>query len=772
MVGLLLIVTVAAYASDIAGPFVLDDTTAIVDNPTIRTLWPPSDALSLPTKGTAVGGRPVVNYTLALNYAANRILGVEQPPEAAGPHATVGYHVVNVLLHLLCGLLLFGVVRRTLRDGPFDDGWRAGSDGVAFAAAAVWLLLPVQSEAVDYVIQRTEVLVSLCYLGTLYASIRAWDAASRGRTMGWYVIGAAVCLLGMGSKEVMVTAPVTVLLYDRAFRAPSFRAACAARGRGWFYLALALTAAWLLSYVIRGARGATVGFDGGMPWYRYLYTQGWAVAHYLRLAFWPDQLTLDYGTAPVSALRALPGCALLAAVGLASLVAWQHRAALGFLGAWFFLLLAPSSSVVPITTEIAAERRIYLALAAVVVAVVLSVHAARRRWSDAAPRRRHRELPVLVGAVGLCYAGVSGWTADVVAGGAPVTGLVVRLAIGAGAATFVWALVRARDPRPAFVGLLVALAVGTFVRGHTYANAERLWADTIHKLPSNPRAWDNFGAAMLRADSTRLAAAAGQFRTALTIDSTYEPAWTDLASVEIGRDRLAAAADDLQRALVVNPDYERAVRMLGNVLEAAGDPVRAIPLLQRVVANQPTIDDLAALGAAYMDVGRPTSAEPVLRRALALDGERADVRRSLGGALLDEGRAAEAIPILERAVGQDSASAFGLGLLSLAYVEGGKTDAGVRAADQAVVRAGTDLGALIFAGRALLEARHLRAAGQSFARAVQLSPDNAEAITRYGIAEAAQGRLDEAARLFRRALAAVPGYPPAIRGLQQLGLIP
>ena len=164
----------------------------------------------------AVSGRPVVNYSLALNYAVNRWLGVD-------PSRTSGYHVANIAIHLLCGALLFGIIRRTMRGGRIPDDWASVADPIAGAATALWLLHPIQTETVDYLIQRTELLVSACYLATLYAAIRAWDAKSQRAVAGWCITAVGACLAGMASKEVMVTAPVTVLLYDRAFRATSWR---------------------------------------------------------------------------------------------------------------------------------------------------------------------------------------------------------------------------------------------------------------------------------------------------------------------------------------------------------------------------------------------------------------------------------------------------------------------------------------------------------------------------------------------------------------------
>ncbi len=88
----------AAYRGSLAGAFVLDDASSIVGNPTLRAL---DRAFAPPPGGQTVSGRPLVNFSLAVNYA----LGGTRP---------WGYHAVNLAIHLLAGLVLFGLVRRTL----------------------------------------------------------------------------------------------------------------------------------------------------------------------------------------------------------------------------------------------------------------------------------------------------------------------------------------------------------------------------------------------------------------------------------------------------------------------------------------------------------------------------------------------------------------------------------------------------------------------------------------------------------------------------------
>src|SRR4051812_22467160 len=218
--------TLLAYAGSLRGPFVFDDPSSIVGNPTIRSLWPPWAPLVPPPAAVTAEGRPILNYSLAVNYAL-------------GGTAVLGYHVTNVVIHAVGALALFGLTRRTLRTPKLSPLVRAAADEVALLAALLWALHPLQTEAVTYVIQRAESLMGMFYLLTLYACVRAADAAAPRR---WQTLAIGCCALGMGTKEVMVSAPVMVWLYDRTFLRESFVAAW--RWRRGLYLGLFAT--WLL----------------------------------------------------------------------------------------------------------------------------------------------------------------------------------------------------------------------------------------------------------------------------------------------------------------------------------------------------------------------------------------------------------------------------------------------------------------------------------------------------------------------------------------------
>src|ERR1051325_435786 len=194
---LLVLAGLWAYHNSFQGGFIFDDENAIGGNPHIRHLWPVWNAMIAPQQSSA-SGRPIVGLSLAMNYAL-------------GGYHTVGYHAFNVPIHILSALLLFGIVRRTLEGERLRDDYGTDSTALALAVALIWTVHPLQTESVNYIIQRTELLMGFFFLLTLYCTI-----------CGRYCLAVLACAFGMGSKEVMVTAPLIVLLYDCVFMTGSF----------------------------------------------------------------------------------------------------------------------------------------------------------------------------------------------------------------------------------------------------------------------------------------------------------------------------------------------------------------------------------------------------------------------------------------------------------------------------------------------------------------------------------------------------------------------
>ena len=374
-----------AYYNSCDGQFMLDDGSAIVDNQTIRHLWPLGPVLSPSAqKGQTSGGRPLLNLSFAVNYAL-------------GGASVRGYHMVNMAVHLLAALTLLGIVRRTLLLPPLRERFGSAALGLAAAVAMLWAVHPMQTESVSYVSQRAESMMGLFYLLTFYCVIRA----SASESIFWAIAAVLACALGMASNEVMVTAPLMVLLYDRTFLTGTFRRALQKR---WALYAC-LAACWgLLAWAMStgGSRGGTVGFgsDFVMDWRSYAPSQFGVVLHYLREAFWPNSLCVYwYGRPPAHGLgEILPGATVVTAMAAATIWGLRGGRKWGFLGAWFLGILAPTSSVVPVLSVIF-EHRMYLSMAAVAAAAVLGAFVLwekllqKTNWFSGASAHRRWDVP-------------------------------------------------------------------------------------------------------------------------------------------------------------------------------------------------------------------------------------------------------------------------------------------------------------------------------------------------------------------------------------------
>lgn len=382
------------YRESLYGRLFFDDISAVEQNPHVFILVEPSTRWEWSTwkyaasasNDTPFAGRPVVALSFALNHWWATVMS---PAGLADFHGVLPlhfpyFHYVNLALHVLIAALLYALLRRTLLAPVFGERFQATAFYWATLAALVWLVHPLNTETVVYVTQRTEQLVSLFMLLTLYGNVRALAAAERGPRIAWQTLAVVSCALGMGSKENMIAAPLLVLAYDRAFHFASWREMF--RTRGLFYGCLATTWLILLAIMLSVPRGSSVGFDHKQfPWYDYLITQCWCIGRYVFLSLIPlgGKLCVDYGRTPVlDPVHVLPGALLIAAALAATVWGWLRRPWVGFVGAWFFFILAPTSSFVPIVTEIGAERRMYLPLVSVLVAAVALT---LKAWSSFRP---------------------------------------------------------------------------------------------------------------------------------------------------------------------------------------------------------------------------------------------------------------------------------------------------------------------------------------------------------------------------------------------------
>jgi tetratricopeptide (TPR) repeat protein len=604
---------IAVYSRTFSAPLLFDDESGIVDNPTIRHLgtafWPPLN--------TTASGRPVLNFSLAVNYAVNGT-------------AVWSYHVLNLAIHVLAGLTLFGVVRRTLARSAAPAAFL-----IAFAAALFWTLHPLQTEAVTYTIQRAESLMGLFYLLTLYCFIRGAEGNGRRQRL-WSALCVGACLLGMATKEVMVSAPLIVLLYDRTFVAGSFREAW--RRRSGLHLALAATWLPLVGLVASTGwdRSGTSGFGVGIAPWAYWLTQFEAVTRYLWLSLWPHPLVLDYGTVWVGhPADAAPYAAVVVALAVLVLIALQRWPAAGFLGAWFFAILAPTS-VMPGRIQMIVEHRMYLPLAAVIVTGVAGLDALRRTMRD------HGRRDTGTAGRGLISLGSA-------AGGRAFCGPVVAAAL--------------------ILSLATGLGLITARRNEDYRSKRAIWGDTAERRPNNERAHFNLANALAKTPG-RMNDAIAHYDEALRLKPDYAEAHNNLADA-LARipARLNDAIAQYDEALRLKPDYAQAHNNLGVALEKMpGRMNDAIAHYEEALRVKPDYAEAHNnLGLALSRMGRTNDAIAHYEEALRLNPGYAQAHNNLGVALEQiPGRLNDAIAQYEETLRlkPDSAEAHGnLGLV-------------------------------------------------------------------------------------------------------------
>jgi len=728
---LLILFGVLAYWNSFDGVFIYDDIKSIVDNPHIRVLWPLSKAMSLPLWSSArtVDGRPLLSLTFALNH------------HLFGPEPW-GYHLVNLVIHIGASLLLFGVVRRTLALPQFRERYAGSGRWFALAVALLWLVHPLQTESVTYIVQRAESLMGMLFLLTLYASLRGFEgmrnaergmgngdrltaelrthpgrvssapvrASQRAKTRLWHLAAILACALGMGVKQTMFSVPLLVLLYDYVFIGrlalgpdalrdrdglhDPLSVARARRARGWFYAALFST--WLIVFGIIGAtwEESTVDFVKISP-LRYLMTQPLVLLYYLRLSIWPSPLVLDYGWALEDqwARIVFPGLVIL---GLLAVMfrGIRQRKWYGFVAAWFFLIIAPTSSIAP-TRQPIFEHRMYLSLAAVVVlAVIGGEHAIRRACLAfrAAPSSPGPSRPE--GSAG------------------PETG--PRYS-------------RQCAVLGACLALVVVIVFGllTHARNRDYHSGIAIWRDNVRHRPNSHAAHNNLGDQLQ--DAGRYAEAITHYRQVLRIRPDHAVAYYNRGGSLEALGRLREAASCYQQALRLNPDYAEAHNNLGNVLLALGLSREAVPHYLEALRLEPRAATQYNLGNALLALGRPGEAISRYREALRLDPNMADAHLNLANAALALGRPREAVANCREALRLKPGYAAAHYNWGVALEALGRLPEALSHYQQAVRLKPDMLEARINLGAAYQKSGHLADAIKHFEEALRLRPDYAVA---------------------------------------------
>lgn len=448
-----LIITGVVYINAWSGDFQFDDFSTILENPHLngwRTFVGHLDHMV----------RPVLYGTFLLDRS---LYG-----NSAG-----GYHLLNLLLHLGSGLLVYRILTHAATEETRLPFW----------TALLFLIHTIQTETVTYISGRASGLMAFFYLLALFLYIKKTECFRESHVSRLYFFGAiASFLLSLSSKETAVTFPLALLLWDvliRQLRGISLRTAII-RHHLPFWLILLLVAVWVGSH---SRYSALAQFSFSIrPLWENLLSGIHSVSYALMLFFCPWKQNFDHDLPVVHSLFERPlflDLMVLSGLAFAALLAARRLPLLTFGVGWFFLQLLPTSLIPRI--DLLSERNLYLASIGLLLVVVI-LGSRLTQWLARA-LRKPRIVKITAGSLALV--------------------------------------------------LVLGLCLFTYQRNVLYRNAVLLWSDTVEKSPHKARPHNNLGHAYaLRDDWDR---AIEEFRIAARLNPDYALAQQNLRDAYLHR---------------------------------------------------------------------------------------------------------------------------------------------------------------------------------------------------------------------------------------------
>jgi len=569
LLALAAVVVIFIYAGSLTAPFVFDDLSNIRDNPNIRMpqinlhnlAW---SALHSPEKH-----RPVANISFALNYYFNG-------------YNVVGYRVVNILIHLITGIVFYALAKATLKL-PALEGVSRQWGWIAFFSALIWMIHPLQTQSVTYLIQRMNSMSAMFYVSSMLLYVKFRLTFGRGKKWLLFSGCAAAGLLALGTKEVAATLPVFIFLYEWYFfqnldrrwirrRAPLLAGIVLAVGFiALVYLDYHPFAKILSDYENRD-----------FTLVQRVLTEFRVVIFYISLIFWPhpSRLNLEHDFSlshglldPVSTLAAV---VLIIALLAAAVITARRSPLVSFGIVWFFGNLVIESSFIGL--ELVFEHRNYLPSMFLILAIVWLLY----RWIK----------PVWAVSLMLC-------------------------------------------------AVVALLSLWSFERNRVWSDEVTLYRDCVAKSPGKARAHNNLGAAL--ASRSRLEEAVKQYRRALEINPGYADAHYNLGYALARQGKLDAALAEFSLSLRLNPRRLETHNNMGVVLMLQDRPRKAIEHFKAALKLNPSDADVQNnLGFALKTVGELDAAAGHFLAALKINPRRASTYNNLGEIMLRKGRLAEA----------------------------------------------------------------------------------------------------------------------------------
>ncbi len=534
------------YANSFAVPFVLDDVTSILTNPLVKNF-------DFRLKTRILG-----DLSFALNYQL-------------GGFEVAGYHVVNLLLHLLNACLVYSLVQMIFRTPLLAGiaGEKPGQESsapvtIGFVAALIFVTHPLQTQAVTYLAQRVAVMATSFYLGALLCYAGSRLSSRRPAATGLLGLSLLLALAGVLAKENAVTIPLVILLFEVTF----FRGELRSRllPLVWYLLPLLAAPILLLGKIGFSADmldevGRLTAESGAPPRMTYLLTQFPVIVSYLRLFFFPAGQNLDHDFPLHNSLLQPPvilSILLLAAVVAAGIGSWLSArratdARTGLLAlpafgiAWFFIALLVESSVIPIR-DVMFEHRLYLPSVGLVTGLAAAGWRAVYRWLGSDTKKTAKGL-LAVGCIIALLLGVA---------------TVQRNRVWQSEVTL-WEDVVRKSP---------AKGRGYGALGHAYQRSGRLndaevaYRQAVRLSPTDHIALNNLGAIYLK--QKRYDEAVRELLQVAKLSPTTAATRFNLGLAYAGLGRLQEAEASFEQALRLQPDYQAAAENLAVIRKFSG----------------------------------------------------------------------------------------------------------------------------------------------------------------------------------------------------------
>jgi Tfp pilus assembly protein PilF len=566
----LVLLALLAYSNTFDVPFLFDDVRFIKDNPLITDLGyftDPSKTEQLKLDADLrrfFRTRRVAYFTF---WASHRLGGLD----------VTGYHVFSLTVHIINALLVYLIVTLTFKT-PLLAGSRLKEHShlIALFAGLLFVLHPLQTETVTYMIKRVVLLASMFYLASTAAYIGSRLTRGKAR-YGLYALALLFAVLGMKTKENVFTLPAAIVLYELMF----FRGGM--KERVITLLPVLLTMLIIpLSYIDmkkQGSLGATIDsatkYPGGVSRMEYLYTQFNVIVKYLGLLFVPVGQSVDHNHFVYRSLfEPAVFISFLMLLGLFAFGVYMLKRSLtgdasGRLLAfgifWFFITLSVESSILPIG-EMMVEYRAYLPSAGVLIAAAVIIFnlfgKVRIRWLN--------KVILIMTCV-----------------------------------------------------LIIVLAGASYARNTVWQSKKSLWSDVIKKSPLKTRGYINLGTAYL--DEEQYDEAIRYLEAALKLKEQYSEkhpksdAHYNLGLAYYKKGMLMQAVSHYEAARKVTPFDEELLYNLAIAYNDAKMKDRAVELYIEALKNNPSSVKIRFnLALTYLSMGRMEQAreefEEVLRR--------------------------------------------------------------------------------------------------------------------------------------------------------------